>query len=226
MKTAHVRWPVDTSKPIETYDSLHEIFHSTAKVTEQYDAGNSGGFAGGIDGTVDRGHRRSGGFTKAKLDEEGNVLMPLAFNRVASLFRFFYQHVDKTPPTVIMTSPGGTSASAAPTVANPILTLTASGHDDQSGTDRNSFLFLSSSWTGADWTPWELVSRGPGSGRLETLATAGRLYRFKATAEDAAGNVGESRPVYLRIENSRDERRTILEVRQPTPRSGRRAAEG
>ena len=152
MTKAHVRWPVDASAPIETYGSLLDIFRTTAQVTEQYDAGNGGGFSGGVDGTVDRGRRRSGGFTKAKLDEEGNVLMPLAFNRTASLFRFFYQHVDKTPPTVIMTSPGAQSASAAPTAAGPILTLTASAHDDQSGTDRNSFLFFSSYWTGDDWT--------------------------------------------------------------------------
>ena len=106
------------------------------------------------------------------------------------------------------------------------MTKATGSFDDESGTDRNSFLFLSSSWTGTGWTPWALVSPRPGEGRLQTLAAAGRLYRFKATAEDAAGNVGESRPVYLRIENSRNERRTILEVRQPAPRPRRRAAEG
>ena len=226
MKTAHVRWPVDVSKPVENFDSLLDIFRATALVTDQYDAGNGGGFSGGVDGTVDRGRRRSGGFTKAKLDEEGNVLMPLAFNRVAALFRLFYRSVDNTPPTVIMTSPGARSASAAPVVANPILTLSASAHDGQSGTDRNSFLFLSSYWTGAEWTPWELVSALPGDGRLPMLAAPDRLYRFKATAEDAAGNIGESETAYLRIEKARDESRIFPEVRRPGRPAGRWAAQG
>jgi hypothetical protein len=226
MKTAHVRWPVDVTKPIAERESLLDLFLATAQVTEQFDAGNGGGFSGGVDGTADRGRRRSGGFTKAKLDEEGNVLMPLAFNNVASLFRLFYTQVDHTPPAVRMTFPDARSASAAPSVGGPVLTLSASARDEESGTDREGFLFYSSYWTEAGWTPWAPLSPRPGLGRLTAAAAPGRLYRFKATARDAAGNVGESAPAFLRTRPVRDERRTDLEVRRPGPRAGRSAAGG
>ncbi len=93
MGKAHVHWPSDTTRPIDHYATLLDLFRATALVTARYDCGNGGGISGGVDGTVDRGHRRAGGFTKAKLDDEGDVLMPLAFNRVAALYQFFYEQV-------------------------------------------------------------------------------------------------------------------------------------
>jgi hypothetical protein len=91
MGKAHQRFPVDSTGQIEHFDNLLDLFRSTALVSAQFDCGNGGGLSGGVDGTVDRGHRRKGGFTKAKLDDEGKTLMPLAFNRVAALYQLFFE---------------------------------------------------------------------------------------------------------------------------------------
>jgi hypothetical protein len=224
MKEAHVRWPVDTSKPIESFPTMLELFRATAEVTDRYDAGNGSGIFGGVDGSADRGHRRRGGFTKAKLDEEGSVLMPLAFNRAAALYLFFYKQVDKTPPTVILTSPDGRSAQAPARAIGPEVMLAASASDDASGVDRRGFLFFTSYWDGAAWTPWAPVSSRPGTGAESLVAAPGLLYRVKATARDAAGNVGESEPSYLRIDGPTDGRRTVPEVRRPGRSAPRSAA--
>jgi hypothetical protein len=91
MKKAHSRWPSDPSLPIEHFDTLLDLFRATAVESARFDCGNGGGISGGVDGTADRGRRRAGGFTKAELDDEGNVLMPMAFERVAALYQLFYE---------------------------------------------------------------------------------------------------------------------------------------
>jgi hypothetical protein len=224
MTKAHRRWPVDASGPIETFPSLLAMYRDTALKAHSFDCGNGSGMTGGIDGTSDRGRRRKNGFTKSELDEEGSVLMPLAFSRVASLYRYFYSQVDKTAPTVILTSPEGKSADNASSTDNGLVTLSATAHDDAAGTDKDGFSFLVSFFDGSDWSAWKPVSAGTNSGKDAFFAGKAGLYKFKATAVDAAGNIGESEEKFLRIESARPEYRRFLEARRPARRAAGSAA--
>lgn len=117
----------------------------------------------GADGSADRGARRKGGFTQEELDEEAAVLAPLGVRKVAALYRFFYKQLDKQPPQVRLELLAGR--------------LHASAVDGLSGVDRLGYKY----WllTPGGWV--ELAAREAEPGSL-----------VKATAVDAAGNVGES----------------------------------
>jgi hypothetical protein len=93
MGSHYAEWPALPQGPLERFDSLYDLFYQTAGVANRYDAGLGSGPLAGADGTADRGTRRSGGFTEKKLREEGDVLMPLAYRRVAALFLFFTEQV-------------------------------------------------------------------------------------------------------------------------------------
>ena len=121
----------------------------------------------GADGTVDQGRRRKGGFTDEELDEAAAVLAPLGVRRVAALYRFYYKQIDKQAPTVRLEILGGR--------------LHASAVDGLSGVDRLGYRY----WAleGGQWIELARPEARPGA-------------MVKATAVDAAGNVGES-PVLI-----------------------------
>ena len=97
MGAHYAEWAALPPGPLESFDSLYDLFYQTAFVTGGYDAGVGPGPMAGADGRNDRGARRAGGFTEAKLREEGDVLMPLAYRKVAALFLFFSGQVNRVP---------------------------------------------------------------------------------------------------------------------------------
>ncbi|MFI5351098.1 MAG: hypothetical protein ACHQ2Z_16260, partial [Elusimicrobiota bacterium] len=123
---------------IAPYDTLLDLFYNTANVSNLYDAGTGEGVVG-RDGRKDRGSRRKGGFTEAELREEGDVLMPLAYQRVAELYLHFFKLIDQTPPRVTLVFPRSGDAGAPDLTADSQVTLTARAVDDVSGVDRRGY---------------------------------------------------------------------------------------
>ncbi len=177
------RWNGIPNEPVERFDSVYELFLETAKITTRFDTGSGPG-SRGMDGSMDRGSRRAGGFTQAELDAEGDVLVPLAVRRVAALFLYFYKRVDQAPPRVTLAEP-----EAAP---GGKVFLSACAEDEISGVDRTGYRFLYRELAGQGWTPWRPISPETSGPAAEFRAEGGKLYGFKAEARDAAGNAAES----------------------------------
>jgi hypothetical protein len=172
MKHHFGEWSPAANSPVDSYDSLLDLFSKTAVVTNQFDAGHGPGDEG-VDGEKDRGARRAGGFTEDQLKEEGRTLMPLAYNRVASLFLFFFKQIDKQPPKVTLLMPAS--------LGNEI-TLDAAATDTQSGVDRQGFRFEV-----LEAGRWTAIS----SARF--VGVPGRSYSFRVWARDAVGNTAVSK---------------------------------
>ena len=162
--------------------SLHALFYANADAADDFDAGTGPG-ASGVDGKRDRGARRAAGFTQAALKQEGDVLWPQAVRSVAALFVHFYRQVDHTAPRVKLDRPR---------VKGGRVTLRARAEDDQSGVARLGYRFEYAALREGRWTGCRPVPGGAGaSGRV--LNAAAGVYAFRASAVDAAGNVGRSR---------------------------------
>jgi hypothetical protein len=164
-------WSPPAGTPVESFDALLDIFTETAKITHNYDAGH-GADKEGADGDVDRGARRADGFTESELKEEGDVLMPLAYERVAELFLYFYKQIDKQPPRVTLNAPASLS--------NEVI-LSAEASDSQSGVDLRSLRYQVREGRG-----WTDLPGGAFRGE------PGRSYSFRARVSDAVGNQGIS----------------------------------
>ena len=184
------------SGELASYDTLLDLFDRTANVTNLYDAGTGEG-AFGRDGRNDRGSRRKGGFTDAELREEGDVLMPLAYQRVAELYLHFFKLIDQTPPRVTLVFPRSGDAGAPDMTADSQVTLAARAVDDVSGVDRRGYRFEYSVATAAGWSAWRAASTWPTPERLDFPVEAGRRYSFRVSAVDAAGNRAYSPAGYL-----------------------------
>lgn len=181
---------------VDSFDTLYDLFYHTADVTNDFDAGSGSGLFG-ADGKKDRGSRRAGGFTEAQLREEGNVLMPLAYRRVASLFLYFFKQIDHVPPRVALAFPRSGDAAAPDLTAASSAPLSARASDDVSGVDRYGYRFEFAVWTGSSWSAWRAASPRPTVSSLDFPLEAGRRYAFRVSAVDAAGNRAFSAPAYL-----------------------------
>ena len=174
--------PQPGAQAIEDFASLYELFEKTAAITNGYDAGSGPGDKG-RDGQIDKGLRRAGGFSDAELIEEGNVLMPLAYNRVAALFVYFYKQVDHAAPRVTLARPRSEASACL---------LQASASDEVSGVDKAGYVFEYRRLEGRSWSAWRPVaSAGPVA---SFSGQPGVLYSFRVWAVDAAGNRGRSAP--------------------------------
>jgi hypothetical protein len=181
---------------IASYDSLLDLFFHTADVTNDYDAGTGEGLFG-RDGKKDRGRRRKGGFTEAELREEGDVLMPLAYQRVAELYLYFFKLVDRTPPQVTLVAPRSGDAGAPDVAMDSTVTLTARAVDEISGVDRHGYRFEYALGTERGWSEWRAASAGPTAEKIDFSLERGRRYAFRVSAVDAAGNRAYSATRYL-----------------------------
>ncbi len=177
------RWSGVPNEPVERFESLYDLFLETAKITTRFDTGSGSG-SKGMDGSVDRGSRRAGGFTEEELNAEGDVLVPLAVRRVAALFLYFYKRVDQAPPRVTLADP-----IAAP---GGLIFLQASAEDEVSGVDRTGYRFHYRELTVKGWSAWTPTAPETSGPAAEFQAAAGARYEFKAEARDAAGNAAES----------------------------------
>ncbi|MBI5630621.1 MAG: hypothetical protein HY921_07040 [Elusimicrobia bacterium] len=188
IKTRYPRWDKVPADPIEAFDSLYELFYKTGLVTVGFDAGFAGGLTSGIDGTADKGRRRAGGFTESELDEEGDILVPLLYKRVAALFLRFYREVDRTPPVVRL---------AVGMAASGTVELSTAAEDEESGVNKAGYRFFYSCVEGGSWSAWREVPGGSTGPQARFKAPHGALCAVKVQAMDAAGNSGESSPSYL-----------------------------
>ena len=201
-KTHYRQWSQVPSGPVDSFDTLYDLYFHTADVTNDFDAGSGSGPFKGRDGKKDRGSRRALGFTPEQLHEEGDVLMPLAYRRVASLYLFFFKQVDKTPPRVALLFPRSGDANAPETTAASFVTLGARAVDDESGVDRTGYRFETSRMTGSALGPWTSVSAAPTSSRVVFVVEPGQAYAVRVSAVDAAGNRAVSAAGYLTAEPS------------------------
>lgn len=186
MATNYPRWDSMPTNAIEVFPTLYQIFLETAKVSEQFDAGFGGGENEGIDGTVDKGERRKGGFTPKKLDEEADVLMPLAFEKVASLFRYFYKVVDEEPPRIELHL-----RRSGHTV---VLTADASAI---SGIDRLGYRFEYAELKPNQAIAWNPIQPGPTISTVRYTPNPEVAYAFRVKCESGAGRIGISAPTYF-----------------------------
>lgn len=200
MKTHHSEWPDLPSAPRETFATLYDLYYRTGDTTNDFDAGRSA--SSGADGKKDRGARRARGFTDADLRAEGDVLMPLAYQRVADLFLYFYRQVDTVPPRVRMAFPRAQSAAAPDPVEGLRATLRASATDEESGVDRHGYRFEYATWTGASWSAWRQASTGPTGPALELALDPGTRYAVRVFAVDAAGNRAVSAAAFMTTESA------------------------
>ena len=184
MATNYPRWGNGSSEAIEIFPSLYQIFLETAKVSEEFDAGFGPGDEEGIDGTVDRGARRRDKFTPKDLDAEADVLMPLAFDKVASLFRYFFKTVDVEPPKVELRLRREGNA--------VVLTAHAAAI---SGIDRLGYRFEYRPSPTADASRWKTLTPSANGPCFTFRPVPGISYAFRATAESGAGRIGISSPV-------------------------------
>ena len=168
---------------VESFATPYELFRRTGEITLRYDAGVGSGPLKGKDGTADAGRRRAGGFSDAELAEEADVLYALSVKRVAALFLLFYKAVDKTAPSVLLGEPQVVPGGAD---------LSASAIDAESGVDRQGYRFEWRRLDSAGRTSWRDASSDAGGAKLAFRAPAPGLYAFRASASDAAGNVGRS----------------------------------
>ncbi|MFH1726665.1 MAG: hypothetical protein ABII00_18800 [Elusimicrobiota bacterium] len=197
IKSAYPRWSEVPSGPVDSFETLYDLFLRTDTVTLRYDTGSGSGPLRGRNGTVDAGRRRAGGFTQEELDEEGDALIPLAIRSAAALFVYFYRQVDEAPPRVTLSYPASADPEAATLALGPAVELSASAVDAASGVDRKGFRFLHARRSADGWSAWGEVP-GDGGPRARFAPEPGVLYAVKATARDAAGNLGESAVGYLR----------------------------
>lgn len=179
--------------PLPMFGSLYELFDKTADVSNDYDAGRGEGPELGVDGEVDKGQRRKGGFNEAKLSEEGDALMPLVYERVASLFILFYKEVDANPPNVERPRIDKDWNGRKP--QDPRIQLRAKARDSQSGVDRLGYRFEVALWDGSAWSAWTLLGKGPGGDTILFEPESGRRYAFRVSAVDAVGNRAASESV-------------------------------
>lgn len=186
MKDNHTRWTQVPTDPVESFETLYDLYQQTAKITGGFDAGYGDGPWGGKNGDRDRGNRRMNGFTEAELDEQADTLMPLAFSRGAALFKFFFKQVDQEVPQVTLHCPESAPASG--------LTLSASATDAVSGVDKTSIRFQYRRWTGEAWSDWRQTEA--------FFSDAPGRYALRASAKDAADNTGFSAVRYLTLEGS------------------------
>ena len=184
------------SGEIASHETLLDLFSRTANVTNNFDAGTGEGLVG-RDGTRDRGARRKGGFTEAELREEGDVLMPLAYQRVAELYLYYFKLIDQTPPRVTLVYPRSGDAGAPDVTADSRVTLTARAVDDVSGVDRRGYRFEYALQTASGWSDWRVSTEGSTAERLDVSLEPGRRYAFRVSAVDAAGNRAYSPAGYL-----------------------------
>ncbi|MBI3551857.1 MAG: hypothetical protein HY077_05010 [Elusimicrobia bacterium] len=166
-------WTPAAGTDVESFGTLLELFSKTGDITNDFDAGHGPGDAG-ADGKKDEGARRAGGFTEAALKEEGAVLMPLAYRRVAALFLYFFKQLDHAPPKVTLAEPVSLSSDVL---------LEASAVDEQSGVDRLGYRFQV-----REDKVWRDLSPAPTGPYARFFGEPGRLYEFRASAVDAAGN--------------------------------------
>lgn len=174
MKKRHRDWAALPSGGFSAPGSLYELFLVTAEQTNDYDAGS--GDNAGVDGELDKGRRRQGGFSDAELREMGDALMPLAVRGNASLYLWFYKQVDQDPPLVEL---------EAPRFEGRQVRLRARAADEISGVDR---LSLRVEWREKGSAHW----RPAGAGAEAALAPPPGRYALRALAADAAGNLGVS----------------------------------
>lgn len=172
------------SGAVESFGTPYELFRRTGEVTLRYDAGVGAGPLKGKDGTADAGRRRAGGFSEGELGEEADVLYALSVKRVAALFLLFYRAVDKRGPVVdLEVAPDGG--------------LSATAEDSVSGVARTGYRFDFCRLDGSAAPEWRPVSEAASGPAARFAPPAPGLYAFRATAVDAAGNVGVS-PVRTR----------------------------
>ncbi len=176
------RWSAIPPGPIESFDTLYQLFLRTAEVTNGFDAGRGPGDLRGKDGVRDMGRRRADGFSTAELNEVGDALMPLAIERTAALFVYFYKQVDKTPPRVTL----------LPLDRGPNIILSAFAEDGQSGVDKIGYRFEFATLADGSWTPWADISTGASGPKASFGPKPGGRYIFRVSATDAAGNIGVS----------------------------------
>jgi hypothetical protein len=194
----YTEWLKVPEGDVESFDSLYALFHATGEVTHHYDAGSGPGPLG-VDGDQDQGRRRKAHFTEELLKDEGNVLMPLAYKRVAALFVYFFKQIDHTAPNVRLTSPSSSDSKNPDQASVQRIILKASASDSQSGVDKDSYRFEYRRWTGVSWTAWRRVMV-PGPHAEFAAPADGGLFAFRALASDAAGNVGRSPEKYVRFQ--------------------------
>lgn len=197
IKVNHARWDKVPADPIESFETLYDIFLKTGEVTDHFDCGSDSGV--GIDGSLDRGRRRAGGFTPKELDEEADVLMPLAVKRVAALYKFFYKQVDHDAPKVTLNAPASGDMIRPDHAASGPAALAASALDAVSGVDREGYHFEYRLLTAEGWSPWAAAGPQAGASNSRFHARHDGLYAFRVSARDAAGNVGVSAIKYLRV---------------------------
>jgi hypothetical protein len=184
------------SGEVDSFDTLYDLFYHTADVTNDFDAGSGPG-SRGRDGKKDQGARRGGGFTEESLRAEGDVLMPLAYRRVAALFLYFFKQIDHAPPRVTLLFPRSSDEGAPSLTADSRPTLSARAVDDVSGVDRRGYRFEYALWTGTAWSAWRAASAQSTSSSLDFPVEAGRRYAVRVSAVDAAGNRSFSATGYL-----------------------------
>jgi hypothetical protein len=192
MKVHHAEWADVPAGPIESFDTLFDLFDRTGDVTNDFDAGRSA--SSGHDGKKDLGARRARGFPDADLVAEGDVLMPLAYRRVAALFLQFYKNVDKTAPSVRL--------NATPSADGTHALLRARATDAQSGVDRRGYRFEIAEWTGVAWSSWKRATATPTGPEMDLELAPGRRYATRVSAVDAVGNRGLSEVEYLTGESA------------------------
>ena len=175
-----------------TLDPLYYLFEEAAEAADDFDCDRA-------DGELDHGTRRAGGISDGEARAVGDVMMPIAMKAVAELFRYFYDLVDDTAPSVTLVTTFGAEEDAA--VLKPDrFHITALAQDRVGGYDIDGFRFLIERKNGSVWEP---LAVGPNAGELDFTAPGDGLYRIAVEVADAAGNVGASATGYFRVDQSR-----------------------
>jgi len=107
-QNARARW--------ETQSDLFRLFWATAEIADNYDSNDA-------NGEVDKGTRRSGGFTAYELRVIADSLMPQAMVSQAELYRLFFQSIEQGLPRIHLLQPANASAVSWP----PTFTWTSTG---------------------------------------------------------------------------------------------------
>ena len=186
--------------------SLENVFRLTTDYTEDYrsDDRSSGELAEyAVDyRSSDRHHPEaitgSGDLTNSQCATVAKDLMPWAIEQTASLFRLFYQKVDKgSPPVVTLDSNIPSDPNNAPVFATTSVAIHGDANDPESGVDIDGYHFLTRRYDGGQWYAW--TDHGA-SGKTATLTLDGDgLYAVQLTAENGGGYDAESRVGYIQI---------------------------
>ena len=169
---------------------MYLLFCETAVVGGSYDSKDA-------NGKLDKGQRRVNGkysdWSKAKLDEVADVIMPRAMVSTAELFRYFYSQVDTTAPEVALNNlsnscktPTLIQLQQGQTLAE--VSLNATANDATSGVEQKGFRYSYSRWTNNNWQPLPVVT----DGNQTNLKLGAGLYRMSVNVDNGAGLTGQS----------------------------------